>query len=147
MADIVFNNAKGRVAELAKLAPANSALIAVPIEATGIEDDATLEDYDSLDALLAGASVEQTDMGRETLTNVTSAPNDTDNRHEVDADDITWTAATGNEVAAVVICYDPDTTAGDDTTLEPLLKFDMAATPSGSDITFVFNAGGVYQAS
>jgi hypothetical protein len=147
MADICFNIAKGRVAELAKLTAANDALIAVPIETTGIESDATLADYDTLSALLAAANNEQTTMGRKTLASVTVTPDDTNNRQDVDAADPTWAGATGNPTSALVICYDPDTTAGTDADLVPLVKLDFVATPAGGDITFQFNAAGFFRAS
>lgn len=148
MADIVFNIAKGKVAQYAMLdGGANDALIAVPIETSGIESDATLQDYDTLSALLAAANNEQSTMGRKTLASVTVTPDDTNNRLDVDAADITWTAATGNAVSALVICYDPDTTGGSDTDLIPLVKLDMVVTPAGGDITYQFNAAGFFRAS
>lgn len=148
MADVVFNIAKGRVAELAALGAANDALIAVPIETSGIESDATLIDYDTLSALLAGASNEQTsNLTRKTLASVTVTVDDTNNRVDVDAADITWTAATGNAISALIICYDGDTTGGTDANIVPLVKLDCVATPSGGDITYQFNAAGFYRAS
>lgn len=147
MANLVFNIAKGRAGYLATLPATNDALIAVPIEATGIVSDATMVDYADLGTLLAGASNEQTTMGRKTLASVTSAVDNTNDKWVVDAADVTWTAATGNAIAAVVICYDPDTTGGTDADLIPLVKLDLAATPSGGDITMVFAAGGFYQAA
>jgi len=147
MADVVFNIAKGRVAELAALAAANDALIAVPIETTGIESDATLVDYDTLDAILAAANNEQTTMGRKTLASVTVTVDDTNDRTDVDAADPTWTTATGDPVSALVICYDPDTTGGTDADLVPLVKLDFAATPAGGDITFQFDAAGFFRAA
>lgn len=135
MADIVFNVALGREAHYASLPASDDALILVPLEATGLETDATLRDYGTLAALLAGASNEQTTMGRKTLASVTATVNDTDNRVDIDAADVTWTAATGNPVGALVVCYDPDTTGGDDTALIPISKHDFALTPDGSDVT------------
>lgn len=148
MADVVFNIAKGRVAELAALGAANDALIAVPIETSGIESDATLIDYDTLSALLAAANNEQTsNMTRKTLASVTVTTDDTNNRVDVDAADITWTAATGNACSALLICYDGDTTGGTDADIVPLVKLDMVVTPNGGDITFQFNAAGFFRAS
>lgn len=147
MADTVFNIAKGKIAYYATLPATNDALIAVPIETTGIESDATLQDYDDLGTLLAASNNEQTTMGRKTLSSVTVTVDDTNNRVDVDAADITWTAATGNAISAIVICYDNDTTAGTDSNLIPLVKLDAVATPAGGDITFSFNAAGFYRAS
>lgn len=135
MSNIVFNIALGRVASLAALPAANDALIAVPLEAAGLVTDATMRDYDDLATLLAGASNEQTTMGRKTLAGVTVTVDDTNDRVAVDCADITWTSATGNAVGAVVICYDPDTTTGTDADLIPLTKHDVAMTPDGSSYT------------
>ncbi|QCX81242.1 hypothetical protein C9F11_38295 [Streptomyces sp. YIM 121038] len=135
MGNIVFNQALGRVAYLASLPATNDALIAVPIETSGIVSDATMRDYDDLQTLLAGASNEQTTMGRKTLASVTVTVDDTNDRVAVDCADITWTAATGNAISAVVICYDPDTTSGTDADLIPLTKHDVSMTPDGSDFT------------
>lgn len=147
MADIVFNIAKGKVAYYAGLPATNDALIAVPIETSGIESDATLQDYDNLSVLLAAANNEQSTMGRKTLASVTVTVDDTNNRTDVDAADITWTSATGNAVSALVICYDDDTTGGADTALIPLVKLDMVVTPAGGDITYQFNSAGFFRAS
>ena len=148
MGNIVFNIAKGRVAELAALGAANDALILVPLESSGLVADSTMIDYDTLDAILAGASNEQTsNMTRKTLASVTVTVDDTNDRVDVDAADVTWTAATGNAIGAVVICYDGDTTGGTDANIVPLVKLDASATPAGGDITIQFNAAGFYRAS
>lgn len=135
MGNIVFNIALGKVAYYASLPATNDALIAVPIETSGIVSDATMRDYDDLNALLGGASNEQTTMGRKTLASVTVTVDDTNDRVAVDCADITWTAASGNAISAIVICYDPDTTGGTDADLVPLTKHDFTLTPDGSDVT------------
>ncbi|QQM45227.1 hypothetical protein [Streptomyces liliifuscus] len=136
MADITFNIALGKVASLAALTGgANDALIMVPLEATGLVADSVMRDYDTLSDLLAGASNEQATIGRKTLTGVTVNVNDTDNRIDLDADAVTWTAPTGNPVGALVICYDPDTTSGTDADLIPLTKHGITWTPDGNNFT------------
>lgn len=135
MANIVFNIALGRVANYAALTAANDALVVVPIETTGIVADSVMRDYDTLSDLLAGASNEQTTMGRKTVTTATVTVNDTNDRVDIDIADQTWTAATGNAISALVICYDPDTTVGTDADLVPLTKHDFVITPDGSDVT------------
>lgn len=147
MADIVFNISKGRLAHYGSLPATNDALIAVPIEATGLESDATLRDYDNLSVLLAAANNEQTTMGRKTLASVTVTVDDTNDRVDIDAADVVWTAASGNATGKLVICYDPDTTGGTDTDLVPLVALDFAATPAGGDITAQFATGGFARAS
>ncbi|ELP64137.1 hypothetical protein PV735_05290 [Streptomyces turgidiscabies] len=135
MANIVFNIALGRLTYLAGLPATNDALIMVPIETSGIVGDSTMRDYDDLGALLGGASNEQTTMGRKTLATVTATVDDTNDRVNIDCADVTWTAATGNAISAVVICYDPDTTGGTDADLIPLTKHDVTMTPDGTDFT------------
>lgn len=142
MANIVFNIAKGRVVEYYNRVenndPANSAIILVPIETSGLEADATLIDVDTLAALIAGATNEQTTMGRKTLTDTElaalPAPDDTNDRYEVSLPTVTWTAATGNAISKIAVCYDSDTTGGADSAIVPLTMFDFVQTPSGADI-------------
>lgn len=153
MANIVFNIAKGRVKELygrvVSNDPANSALILVPIETSGLEADSVLIDKDDLAAVLSGATNEQTTMGRKTLTNAElaalSAPDDTNDRNECALPTVTWTAATGNAISKILVCYDSDTTGGADSAVVPLTLFDAAATPDGNDL--VLTGGTFYRAS
>lgn len=148
MADLVMNIAKGKAAYYAGLPAASDALIVVPLETTGLEADATLKDYDTLSALLAGTSNEQTTMGRKTVSaSVTVTVNDTTDLVDVDMPDQVWTAATGNAISALLICYDPDTGAGTDADIIPLVKLDCVMTPDGSDFTAQFAAAGFYRAS
>lgn len=154
MANVVFNIAKGRVAELYNRVktndPANSALIIIPLETSGLEADATLIDKADVTALLVGTTNEQTTMGRKTLTDadiVSMAPDNTNDRMDIDIPDITWTAATGNAISKLVVAYDNDTTSGTDSNIVPLTMHDFAVTPDGSDIVAVIAATGFYRAS
>ncbi|MDX2700572.1 hypothetical protein [Streptomyces ipomoeae] len=139
MANFVFNTALARVGYLAGLPNANDALIAIPLAASGIEADAVLRDKDTFADVVAGATNEQTDLGRQTLTGVTVTVDDTGDQAVIDAADITWPDTTGAAIAAIVICYDPDTTTGTDADLIPLLKYDAAMTPDGTDFTVNVN--------
>ena len=142
MANIVFNIAKGRVVELYNRVksndPANSALILVPIETSGLESDATLIDKDTLTDLLAGTTNEQTTMGRKTLTDANlaalPAPDDANDRMDISLPTVTWSAATGNAISKIAVCYDNDTTSGTDANIVPLTMFDAVVTPDGTDI-------------
>lgn len=134
MADVVFNIALGKVKYYAELPATNDALIVIPLE-SGLEADATLRDYDDVAALLAGTTNEQTTAGRKTVTSVTVTVDDTNNRVDIDIADQVWTDLTGNAIGALLIAYDPDTTAGTDSTLIPLTKHDWSITPDGSDVT------------
>lgn len=142
MANIVFNIAKGRVIELYNRVesndPTNSALIIVPIETSGLESDATLIDKDDLAAVLSGTTNEQTTMGRKTLESAElaslPAPTDGSDYYEISLPTVTWTAATGNAISKLLVCYDSDTTGGADSAILPLTMFDFVITPSGADI-------------
>jgi hypothetical protein len=157
MANGVFNIAKGRVNELvARVAdddPTNAVLVAVILKTA--EADATLEDYDTLSALLAGSNDEAdfTNYARVVWddTDLTApTPDDTNNRQEADVPDPSWTSAGGaanNTTAKIIICYDPDSTGGDDTALVPLTHHDFVLTTNGGDISGTVNAAGFYRAS
>lgn len=149
MGNFVFNKAKGRVAEWGLLAGSADAFIAVPIEASGVEGDSTLIDYDDLSTLLAAANNEQTsNMGRKTISSsVTVTTDDTNDRQEVDVPDQTWTAATGNAISDILFGYDYDTGAGTDSNIVPGTFHDASATPAGGDITAQINAAGIYRAA
>lgn len=136
MANIVFNVALGKVKYYAELPATNDALIIVPIEATGLEADATIRDYDDLAALLAGTSNEQTTVGRKTVNSgLTLTVDDTGNTFTLDIPSQSYTSPTGNAIGAFIVCYDPDTTTGTDSTLVPLLKHDVTWTPDGNNAT------------
>ena len=142
MANIVFNIAKGRVVEyynrVESSDPTNAVLVLVPIETSGLESDATLIDKDDLAAVLSGATNEQTTMGRKVLSDSDlaslPAPDDANDRYDVSLPTVTWTAATGNAISKILVCYDPDSTGGADSAIIPLCMFDCAVTPDGSDI-------------
>lgn len=153
MANITFNIAKGKVCEYYDRVkgndPSTSALILIPIETSGLQSDATLIDMDTVSAVLAGATNEQTTMGRKTLTDselaAIPAPDDANDRNERALPTVTWTAAAGNAISKILVAYDANTGAGDDTNLVPLTMFDAAATPDGNDL--VLNAGTFFRAA
>lgn len=157
MADFVYNIAKGRVAELYNRVdtndPANSALVIVVLAASGIETDAVLKDKDTLSDVLSGTTNEVTNTGyaRKVLTDadlVAFAPDDTNDRVDLDIPDQTWTGVgAGDAWSKLAICYDNDTTTGTDANIVPLTQHDFAVTPDGSDITAQIAAAGFYRAS
>ncbi len=157
MADQVFNIALGRVAELYVRVdtndPAASALIIVVLATAGIESDAVLKDKDDLAALVAGSTneVTNTGYGRKTLTDTdltAFAPDDTNDRVDLDIPDQTWTAvASGDGFNDFIVNFDNDTGAGTDTDIVPLTMHDFVVVPDGSDITAQINTAGFYRAS
>lgn len=147
MADLVMNIAKGSFAYLATLPAASDALVVIPLEAAGLVADSVMIDYATVAAILAGASNEQTTMGRLTATGVTSTVDNANDRRVVDMADVTWALATGNAVGALIVAYDPDTGGGTDADLIPLFKFDFTATPDGNDLIAIVNAAGLSRAT
>ena len=157
MADFVFNIAKGRVAEFYVRIdgndPANSAFIILILATAGIETDAVLKDVDTVTALVAGTTNEVTNSGyaRKTLTDadlVAFAPDDTNDRVDLDIPDQTWTAvAAGDGWNDLVVAYDSDTTGGTDANIVPCTQHDFVLVPDGSDITAQVSAAGFFRAS
>ncbi|WP_020135018.1 hypothetical protein [Streptomyces sp. 351MFTsu5.1] len=135
MANITFNVALGRAAALAALPAASDALILIPLESSGLETDAVLKDKDTFADVVAGTTNEQTTVGRKTLSSITVTVNDTADRVEIDAADVTWTSPTGNPVGAMVVVYDPDSGTGTDADLIPITKADVTWSPDGTTFT------------
>lgn len=157
MADFVFNIAKGRVAELYNRVdtndPTNSVLLMIAFNA-GAATDATLKDYDTIAQIEADANAaEVTNSGyaRKTLTDtdlVAFAPDDTNDRVDLDIPDQTWTAVgAGSAWTDLCIAYDSDSTTGTDSAVVPCTWHDFAVTPSGTDIVAQIAAAGFFRAS
>lgn len=155
MADLVFNIAKGRAAQLAinvdTSTPANSRLILHAFDATGATED-TIRDANDIAAVEAVTNVTERTTGgwtRKTLTatDVTVTTDDTNDRVDVDVPDQTWTAVTTGAVTRLVFSYAPDgVTPGADSTFIPLTAHDFAITPDGSDVTAQIATAGFYRA-
>jgi len=79
---------------------------------------------------------------------VAFAPDDTNDRTDLDIPDQTWTGvAAGDGWNDFLVCYDSDTTAGTDTNIIPVSQHDFVLTPDGSDITAQIAAAGFARAS
>ena len=155
MASIEFNVAKGRTVELYNRVqtndPATAGLVIVLLKTA--EADATLKDYATLAALLAGTNAEAdfTNYARKVLTDADISAFTTDNANDwnvIDIPDQLWTAAGGttdNTLAAYLVCYAPDT-GGADSTFVPLLKFDFVKTTTGEDLPAVVSPDGLHRA-
>ena len=151
MADGVFNIAKGRVAHYATLPESSDALIVVLLKSSGLQADGTLADHDTLAAVLGSNSeADFTNYARKTLSGVTVNVDDSNDRVDVDASDITYTAAGGasnNTIGKLLICYDANTGSGTDADIIPLTYHDASFTTDGTDQTIQFAAAGFYRAS
>ncbi len=152
MADGVFNIAKGTVAYYSSLPAASDALIVIALKSSGLVSDATMQDYATVAAILAGASDEATNSGyaRKTVTaSVTVTVDNTNDWVTVDMPDQTWTAvaSVGGAWGKLIVAYDNDTGGGTDANLIPLTFHDFSVTPSGLDVTAQLNAAGFYKAA
>jgi hypothetical protein len=152
VADLVFNISKGKIAYYAGLPAANDALIVVLLKSSGLETDATLKDYDDLASLLAGTSDECdfTNYARKTAASVTVTVDDTNDRVDLDFADITYTAAGGasnNTTGKLLVCYDPDTTTGTDSSVIPVTAHDFTVTTDGTDVVVQVATAGFARAS
>jgi hypothetical protein len=152
VADGIFNIAKGKIKYYAELGAANDALVLVLLKSTGLEADDTLNNYDDLAALLAASNDEcdATNYARKIVSADTVTIDDTNNRVDMDFADQTWAAlggATNNTIGKLLVCYDPDTTGGTDSSIVPLAYYDFTITTDGSDVTVQLNAAGFARAS
>ena len=159
MADQIMNIAKGRTVEFYNRVnsndPAGSAFIVVLLKAS--EADAVLIDYDDLGALLLAAGNTEADFtnyARKTLTDIElaalPAPDDVNDRFDIDLPDQTWTAAGGalnNTLVKMLVCYDADTATGVDANIIPVAHYDFATTTDGNDVIAQFNVAGFLRSS
>jgi len=154
MANYVFGTAGlGKIRSLADdvLAGGNDAFIWIPMLTSGTAEQAeTLADFAAVEA--DANFSEQTTGGWARITHdetgdgLVSAFDATNNRWEVDSNDLVWAAPSTNTVG-LIVCYDPDTTSGTDSTLVPLLHLDMVVTGNSQQVTFQFNAEGWFNAT
>lgn len=150
MADVVFNIAKGRLAYYADLPGTDDALIAVLLQSGGQADNVLIDNDTLADVLANNAEAAFTNYSRQTLTGVSVTVDDLTNVVRIDADDLTWTSAggaTNNTLAKLLICYDPDTTGGNDSEIIPLTAHDVGLTTDGSTIIITLHSDGFAQIS
>lgn len=159
MGDGAFNVAKGRAVEfyyrVKSNDPVNSALVILLLKAA--EADSVLGDYDDLAALLGAAGNTEADFtnyARKTLTDSDleplPAPDDTNNRYEIDLPNQPFDNAGGavnNDLVKAVIAYDSDSTSGNDSGVIPIAHYDCVATTNGGDILLEIDASGFYRAA
>lgn len=152
MADGVFNIAKGKIKYYSEQAGVGNAALIVVLLKTVVADD-TLNNFDDLAALIADAGVDEADFtnyARKTVTAPTETVDDTNNRLDLDMADLTWTSAggaTNNTLVKLLVCYDPDTTAGTDSTIVPLTYHDFSATTDGNNLVAQIASAGFARAA
>lgn len=149
MADGVFNIAKGRAAYYSTLPATNDALIIVLLKDT-VDADEDLVDYDDLAALLAANDeCDFTNYTRKTITSVTVTVEDTLDAVFADFADQLYVSAggaTNNNITKALVCYDPDTTGGTDSSIIPLTHHDFVFVTTGADLPLSLHPSGFYGA-
>jgi hypothetical protein len=152
VANFIFNQAKGRWAELFGRVdgndPANSAIILCLFNTA--TSDATLKDLDTLALIEADGGTAELTSGsnlnyvRKVLTDADISSftvDDSGDKVTVVLPNTTWTAlGAGTAITDVLVAYDSDTTGGADSAIVPLFWLDFAITPDGSDVTVQFAA-------
>ena len=153
MANFKFVTGAGRFREfndrVANNDPSTSGLVLVAINTS--ETDATLQDLNTLAAVLANGSTDEFDgtgYARIVLddTDLTaSTEDDVNNRVDLDvADQVFSSVSADGSVASItdiVLCYAPNT-GGADSTFIPLGCYDFVVTPNGGNINLQVNAQG-----
>lgn len=157
MADLIFDQARGRIGEFYYRVDnndgANSALIIMVLATSGLETDDVLKGATDFADLVSGTTNEVTNTGYSRLTITDSGlsaytPDTTNHRLRLDAADFAFGAITaGDGWSKIVMGYDPDTTAGTDSSIVPMLAWDFVVTPDGTSITAILNANGFYESS
>lgn len=154
-----FNIAKGRAAELQHRVDANdpstSVLVIVLLAYTGLVADATMKDYATLSAVLAGASDEATNTGyaRKVLTDADISDFTVDNTNDwtlADVPDQVWSAVSNDGtggIGGLLVCYDPVAGSGADTEIIPLTYQPFVVTPNGGQITATIDSSGYFKAA
>ncbi len=159
MADGVFNISKGRVVEYYLRVdvsdPTDAVFEIFLMKAT--EADATLIiRTDVADIFAEGGNTEAdfTTYASKILSDselaALPAPDQTNDRYEVDIPDQTWTSAgngTNNTLTKFLTSYDSDSTGGTDANTLPMTHHDFAVTTDGSDLTAQINALGFFRAA
>ncbi len=156
MPDQIFNISLGRAVEFYNRVdtndPANAVLTIAIIDTSA--SDATLKDLDTLALVLADgntAEVTNTNYARKQLSDsdiVAFAPDDGNDRVDLDIPDQTWTAVgAGDSWTDLLTNYDSDSTGGTDANIVPISQHDFAATPNGGDITAQIAAAGFFRAA
>lgn len=154
-----FNIAKGRAAELHHRVDANdpstAVLVIVLLAYTNLVADATMKDYDTLSAILAGASDEATNTGyaRKILTDTDITDftvDDTNDWTLTDVADQVWSTVANDgtgRIGGLLVCYDAVAGSGTDADLVPLTYQPFDVTPNGGQITAVIDSNGYFKAA
>ena len=154
-----FNIAKGRGAELLHRVDANdpstAVLVIMLLASTGLVTDATMQDYDTFAAILAGASDEatNTNYARKVLTDTDVTDFTVDDSNDwvlADVPDQTWSNVANDGtggIGGLIVGYDPVAGSGTDSEIIPITFQPFVVTPNGANITATIDSNGFYKAA
>src|SRR4051812_40793184 len=141
MAPFIFDSAKGRWVEKFLLPVGGDNIVVVLLQSTGLQADATLNNYATLSALLSAGNTEATftNYSRKVLAaaDITVSINTGTHINTVDIVDQVWNAAGGaanNNIGALITCYRP-TSGSADSAILPLTKHDYVISTTGGNLT------------
>ncbi|MFL5954772.1 MAG: hypothetical protein ACJ76I_11770 [Gaiellaceae bacterium] len=144
MADLVFNVAKGAVAEKVLDDPTKLGVLLLKAG----EADALLKDRTTIADVLAGnTEANFTNYARKTGIVGTRTVDQANDRVDVDMPDQTWLVAggaTNNTLTRAIIFYED---AAADATRIPLVALDSVTTTDGTDLAIQFAVAGFYRAA
>lgn len=152
MASFVYNKAAQEIADgTVDLLNDTIKTMLVTSAYTPNRDDLVVDAGGANDALDAEISVSGYTggwggSGRKALTGKTLTTDNTNDRAEFDADNLTWsTLGTGATIAAMIVIKEG---GANDTTSRLIAYLDVTDTPTnGGDVTFTFDAEGIIQFS
>lgn len=131
MTDLVFNIAKGAAAEKVR---DDATAVGVLLIKSAVAA-ATMKDYNTVAAVLAGASAEPTDgsYARKTGLTATVTVDDSNDRVDLDIADQTWSSLAGAESIEQAIVFIEESAS--DAGRVPISAHDFVITTDGTDVT------------
>lgn len=150
--DFLFNSHRGTFGYYSQLPGSNDALVFVLLDDAGRETDGAMADRTNLASLLS-ASTECTALNYTRLTlnaaDITRTVDEAADNLSVALTNLLWTNlgdANSVGVGKLIIAYDPDTTAGDDTQILPLGANKFVVVPDGTSVSALWDPAGMYLA-
>lgn len=153
---VVCRQGYGATRYYATLPGSSDAIVLIFLQASGLQDDDVLRDYDTVAQVLAGGNKEcnAANYVRKQITSgATITLDNTNNRVDVGLPTTTWTALgamTGansqQNIAKLLVCYQPNTSTGTDSTLLVLSAHYYPFIADGSDRIVPF-PNGYYRAA
>lgn len=146
MSDVIFDYARGAVAEKALDSAARFAVVLIKTA----EADATLKTRATLTEVLAHSTeADFTNYARKTGLTGTVVTDVSTHVRKASIPDQTWGSAgasAGNTLAKLLVCY-VEAGSVDDSTIIPLVALDWVVSTDGNDLGTVFNAIGFWQSA